>query len=274
MKKLLFCIVFLLLSNTAVFAQKTNYCIIDSRYILEKLDDYKEAQLKLDNISKSWQDEIDKKMAEVDDMYKSYQAERPMLSDEMRKRREDEIVAKEKAAKDLQKQRFGYEGDLFKMGTRGGNIFVDHESVIPRKNDVIIACYLRITRNDDSVDYKVLTMPEIEKLRKFSKDPNSKAWTDGLPGMVQAKTIKHAFKSYPKLRILEKSKFTALASETVDEDAEVVEQDIYGLENTEQSTGQYQATMIVSPAQKVGDDEFMQEKPSVQNTLTIEDDQF
>ena len=53
-------------------------------------------------------------MVEVDKMYKGYQAERPMLSDEMRKRREDEIVAKEKLAKDLQKQRFGYEGDLFK----------------------------------------------------------------------------------------------------------------------------------------------------------------
>jgi outer membrane protein len=48
-------------------------------------------------------------------MYKSYQAERAMLSDDMRKRREDEIVTKEKSVKDLQKQRFGYEGDLFKQ---------------------------------------------------------------------------------------------------------------------------------------------------------------
>jgi len=47
-------------------------------------------------------------------MYKSYQAEKPMLSEDMRKKREDEIISKEKSAKDLQKQRFGYEGDLFK----------------------------------------------------------------------------------------------------------------------------------------------------------------
>jgi outer membrane protein len=114
MKKILLNLLFLLLPVAGTFAQRTNYCIIDSRYILEKLEDYKDAQLKLDNISKTWQEEIDKKMADVDNMYKSYQAERPMLSDEMRKRREDEIVAKEKAAKDLQKQRFGYEGDLFK----------------------------------------------------------------------------------------------------------------------------------------------------------------
>jgi len=94
------------------FAQ--HYCIIDSKYILDRLPDYKDAQTRLDAISKTWQDEIDGKMAEVEKMYKGYQAEKPMLSDDMRKRREDEIVAKEKAAKDLQKQRFGYEGDLFK----------------------------------------------------------------------------------------------------------------------------------------------------------------
>ncbi len=169
-----------------------------------------------------------------------------------------------------------YEGDLFKMGTRNGSVFVEHEAVIPRKSDNIIACYLRITRNDDTVDYKVLTMPEIEKLRKFSKDPNSKAWTDGLPGMVQAKTIKHAFKNYPKLRILEKSKFTALASETVDEDAEVVQEDIYGLqdetkpEELPQSNGQHVATHQV-----IDDNAFVEAKPApAANIKTFEDDNF
>ena len=114
MKKVLLSLLFVVAVATGASAQSAHYCIIDSRYILEKLDDYKDAQAKLDNISKAWQDEIDAKMADVDKLYKGYQAERPMLSDEMRKRREDEIVAKEKAAKDLQKQRFGYEGDLFK----------------------------------------------------------------------------------------------------------------------------------------------------------------
>jgi outer membrane protein len=112
MKKII--IVFLLLVVCAGGAYAQHYCIIDSKYLLDKMSEYKDAQTKLDNISKVWQDEIDKQMAEVDKMYKSYQAEKPMLSDEMRNRRQDEIVAKEKAAKDLQKQRFGYEGDLFK----------------------------------------------------------------------------------------------------------------------------------------------------------------
>ena len=99
----------------AAFANaQQKYCFIDSKFILEKLSDYKDAQVKLDNLSKLWQDEIDAKMVEVEKMYKGYQAEKPMLSEEMRNRRQDEIVGKEKEAKDLQKQRFGYEGDLFK----------------------------------------------------------------------------------------------------------------------------------------------------------------
>lgn len=103
-----------LIMMCAVAAQAQRYCIIDSKYILEKVVDYKDAQTKLDQLSKTWQTEIDNRMQEVDRLYKSYQAERAMLSDDMRKKREEEIVQKEKAAKDLQKQRFGYEGDLFK----------------------------------------------------------------------------------------------------------------------------------------------------------------
>jgi outer membrane protein len=112
MKKILLSLLALAAFSTASFAQR--YAIIDSKYILEKLVDYKDAQTKLDQQSKTWQTEIDNQMIEVDRMYKSYQAERAMLSDDMRKKREDEIVAKEKGAKDLQKKRFGYEGDLFK----------------------------------------------------------------------------------------------------------------------------------------------------------------
>ena len=113
MKNVLFSVLFVLLAATGVNAQQ-HYCIIDSKYILEKMNDYKDAQNKLDNLSKGWQEEIDKMMADVDKMYKGYQAEKPMLSDEMRKKREDEIIPREKEAKDLQKKRFGYEGDLFK----------------------------------------------------------------------------------------------------------------------------------------------------------------
>ncbi len=113
MKRLLFIAAFLLTAGFSAQAQR--YCIIDSKYILDRITDYKDAQTALDRQSKVWQTEIDNRMAEVDRMYKSYQAERAMLSDDVRKKREDEIMGKEKSAKDLQKQRFGYEGDLFKQ---------------------------------------------------------------------------------------------------------------------------------------------------------------
>jgi outer membrane protein len=112
MKSILLSFALLITASITAVAQK--YCIIDSKYILEKIPDYKNAQLSLDALSKNWQTEVDNRMQDVDRMYKSYQAERAMLSDEMRKKREDEIVDKEKAAKDLQKKHFGYEGDLFK----------------------------------------------------------------------------------------------------------------------------------------------------------------
>lgn len=112
MKKVFF--VLMIALTASVFAQAQKYCIIDSKYILERVTEYKNAQITLDAFSKQWQTEIDSKMQDVDKLYKTYMAERAMLSEEMRKKREDEITEKEKAAKELQKQRFGYEGDLFK----------------------------------------------------------------------------------------------------------------------------------------------------------------
>ncbi|HEY9343148.1 MAG TPA: OmpH family outer membrane protein [Hanamia sp.] len=112
MKKFLFTLSACLLLATVSFAQR--YAVIDSKYILEKLPEYKEAQQKLDQFSKMWQQEIDKKSADLDRMYKEYDAEQVMLSDELKKKREDEIYNNEKELRDLQRTRFGYEGDIFK----------------------------------------------------------------------------------------------------------------------------------------------------------------
>ncbi len=112
MKKLLFSLSACLLLSAGVFAQR--YAVIDSKYILEKLPEYKDAQKKLDHFSKMWQQEIDKKSADLDKMYKEYDAEQVMLSDELKKKREDELYNKEKEVRDLQRKRFGFEGDLFK----------------------------------------------------------------------------------------------------------------------------------------------------------------
>lgn len=112
MKKTIVILAAALLTGLSTIAQR--YCVVDSKYILENLPEYKQAQNKLDEVSATWQKEIDAKLQDVDRMYKSYQAEQVMLSDDMKKKREDEIIKKEKEGKDLQKKRFGYEGDLFK----------------------------------------------------------------------------------------------------------------------------------------------------------------
>jgi outer membrane protein len=112
MKKLLLSLSACFLLVISSFAQR--YAVIDSKYILGKIPDYKEAQTKLDQFSQMWQQEIDKKSGDLDKMYKQYDAEQVMLSDELKKKREDELYNKEKELRDLQRKRFGFEGDLFK----------------------------------------------------------------------------------------------------------------------------------------------------------------
>ncbi|MEO7264991.1 MAG: OmpH family outer membrane protein [Ferruginibacter sp.] len=112
MKKIALVLSCFLLLAVAVDAQR--YAVIDSKYILNKIPEYKEAQKKLDQFSELWQQEIDQKQAAVDKMYKEYDAEQVMLPDNLKKKREDELYNKEKELRDLQRRRFGFEGDLFK----------------------------------------------------------------------------------------------------------------------------------------------------------------
>lgn len=110
--KILFLAFSALLCITGVQAQR--YAIIDTKYILDKMPDYKTSQKELDDAAGNWQKEIDALQTELDKMYKNYEAEQVMLSEELRKRREDQLFVKEKTLRDLQRKRFGFEGDLFK----------------------------------------------------------------------------------------------------------------------------------------------------------------
>ena len=112
MKKILFIVIAFLAFSATGFAQR--YAIIDTKYILGKLPEYKEAQKKLDDFSAQWQKEIEAKQAELDQLYRNFEAEQVMLSEQLKKKREDELFNKEKELRDLQRRRFGFEGDLFK----------------------------------------------------------------------------------------------------------------------------------------------------------------
>lgn len=116
MKKIISLAIVMMIVVSATNAQR--YAIIDTKYILEKIPEYKDADKKLKDISTQWQKEIDDKQAELDRLYKNYDAEQFMLSDELKKKRETELFNKEKEVRELQKKRFGYEGDLFKERQR------------------------------------------------------------------------------------------------------------------------------------------------------------
>ncbi len=112
MRKILLCFLFALGSFSIAAAQ--HFAVVDTKYILEKIPEYKQAQKQLDQTSAQWQKEIDDKQAVLDKMYKDYEGEQVMLSEDLKKKREDELFNHEKEVRDLQRKRFGFEGDLFK----------------------------------------------------------------------------------------------------------------------------------------------------------------
>ena len=109
MKKILFVIA--LMSSLVANAQRFAY--VDSDYILERIPEHQSAQEQLDQLSLSWQEEIERLYSEIDQLYKKYQADQILLTQDMKMNRESEIISKEKEAKELQRKRFGPEGDLY-----------------------------------------------------------------------------------------------------------------------------------------------------------------
>ena len=117
MKKLLF-VALMVFGTTMSLKAQQRYAVIDTKYILERIPAYKEADAKLKLIGEQWQKEIDDLQVQLDKMYKNYESEQFMLTEALKKKREDELFEKEKQVRDLQKKRFGYEGDLFKERQR------------------------------------------------------------------------------------------------------------------------------------------------------------
>lgn len=111
MKKLALIISGLLVAMVG-YSQKTVY--VDTDYLLSKIPAYKEAQQQIDELTKNWQAEIEEQRTALDNMYKQYQVDKVLLSNDMKAKREQEILDKEKELKELQKKRFGANGDRIK----------------------------------------------------------------------------------------------------------------------------------------------------------------
>jgi len=111
MKKTLLVFDFLI---TALFGAAQKYAVVDTRYILDKMPEYRTAQQQLDVMAATWQKQIDSMQTALDRLYREFDAEQVMLTAELKKRKEDQLFNKEKELRDLQRKRFGFEGDLFR----------------------------------------------------------------------------------------------------------------------------------------------------------------
>lgn len=110
-KAIILCTVLGLLSF-GLQAQK--FAFVDSESVLNQIPAYQEALTEIDKLASQWQADISKEYDSIDRLYKNFQAESVLLSESMRVKREEEIVEREKQVKQLQKQKFGVDGELFK----------------------------------------------------------------------------------------------------------------------------------------------------------------
>ena len=112
MKKIILTIVALMAVTFASQAQK--FAIVDMDYILRNVPAYEMANEQLNQVSQRWEKEVTELSKEAENMYKNYQADMVFLTDDQKKKREEEIVAKEKEVTDLRYKYFGAEGELYK----------------------------------------------------------------------------------------------------------------------------------------------------------------
>jgi len=99
---------------TSAFASAQKYGFVDTDYIRKNIPAFNTAQEQLDKLSKQWEKEVADGYAEVEKMYKAYQNEVVLLSQDMKAKREEAIINKEREVKELQNKYFGVEGELFK----------------------------------------------------------------------------------------------------------------------------------------------------------------
>jgi outer membrane protein len=137
-------IFFFLFCFTAIsLASSAQIAFVNSKYIVTKMPDYPDSLAKLNNLTALWQKEIDDKQAILDKMYKDFEKDEPLLTDDLKKKRSDEIFYHERELRDLQRTRFGYQGDLFKK---------QQELIKPIEDRVEIAIRSTATR----LSYKVV----------------------------------------------------------------------------------------------------------------------
>ncbi|MGC9330325.1 MAG: OmpH family outer membrane protein [Bacteroidales bacterium] len=112
MKKICLILLLPLLTTMGVFAQK--YAYVDTDYIMNNIPTYETAQQQLNELSDQWKNEVDEMKNEIEKMYEDFKAEKVFLTEDLKMKREEEIIQKEKDMRELQQKYFGRDGMLFK----------------------------------------------------------------------------------------------------------------------------------------------------------------
>ncbi len=105
----------LLMAVAAVLAASAQkFALVDMEYIFKNVPSYEMANEQLNQLSQRWQKEVEAVGKEAETIYQNYLSDKVFLTEEQVKKREEEIVAKEKAATELRYKYFGPEGELYK----------------------------------------------------------------------------------------------------------------------------------------------------------------
>lgn len=110
-KKFFFSLVF---AAASFFSQAQKIAIVDINKVMEAVPEYKTANDNLEKIAAKWRQEIAQENDKLKGLFNKYQAEQVLLNEEQKKQKEEEIMAKEKEVRDMQRDKFGPEGALFK----------------------------------------------------------------------------------------------------------------------------------------------------------------
>ncbi len=111
MKKIM---LMLVMALSALTASAQKFALVDMDYILKNIPAYERANEQLNQVSKKWQAEVEALNTEAQTLYKNYQNEAVFLSQDQKKKKQEDIMKKEKQASDLKRKYFGPEGELFK----------------------------------------------------------------------------------------------------------------------------------------------------------------
>ncbi|MGB0430341.1 MAG: OmpH family outer membrane protein [Bacteroidia bacterium] len=98
----------------SIYSSAQKFAYVDTEYILDEMPEYRAAQEKLNDLAKDWEKQIQTYKRSIDKMFRDYRAERLILSEAVKKEREEAIFAKEKELEEYKKAKFGSGGELDK----------------------------------------------------------------------------------------------------------------------------------------------------------------